>query len=176
MRALLFFGFLPLLTSCIKQETVQPVLFEGPQRVGENIDMFYTEKEMLKSKVKAAKILEFQSGDREFPEGIFIEFFDELGKLQSTLKANQAFYSKKDDQWRGVGNVEVVNMQKKEQLNSEELFWKPTTKRIFTEKFVTIRMGNEVLWGTGLDAAQDLSDYTIKKPQGEMELDEETEE
>lgn len=162
--------------ACIKQETVKPVLYEGPLRVGENIDMFYTEKEMLKSKVKAAKILEFQSGDREFPEGIFIEFFDELGNLQSTLKANQAFYSKKDDQWRGVGNVEVVNMQKKEQLNSEELFWKPTTKRIFTEKFVTIRMGSEVLWGTGLDAAQDLSDYTIKKPQGELELEEESEE
>ncbi len=176
MRALLFVGLLLVAAACIKQETVKPVLYEGPLRVGENIDMFYTEKEMLKSKVKAAKILEFQSGDREFPEGIFIEFFDELGNLQSTLKANQAFYSKKDDQWRGVGNVEVVNMQKKEQLNSEELFWKPTTKRIFTEKFVTIRMGSEVLWGTGLDAAQDLSDYTIKKPQGELELEEESEE
>jgi LPS export ABC transporter protein LptC len=149
-------------------------MYEGPLRVGENIDMFYTEKEMVKSKVKAARILEFQNGDREFPEGIFIEFFDEQGKLQSTLKANQAFYSKKEDRWRGVGNVEVINMQKKEQLNSEELFWKPTTKRIFTEKFVTIRLENEVVWGTGLDAAQDLSDYTIKKPQGEMELDEES--
>lgn len=164
-----------LVCSCVKQETVKPVLYEGPMRVGENIEMFYTEKEFLKSKVKAARILEFQNGDREFPEGIFIEFFDPRGLLQSTLKANQAFYSKKEDQWRGVGNVEVVNTEKKEQLNSEELFWKPATKRIFTDKFVTIRLATQVVWGTGLDAAQDFSDYTLKNVQGEMELDDEAE-
>jgi LPS export ABC transporter protein LptC len=173
MRRFLF-TFLTISTvSCIKPEIVQPVLYEGPLRVGENIEMFYTEKELLKSKVKAARILEFQSGDREFPEGIFIEFYNEQGKLESTLKANQAFYSKKDDRWRGVGNVEVVNTEKKEQLNSEELFWKPSTKRIFTDKFVTIRLATQVVWGTGLDAAQDFSDYTIKNVQGEMELEEE---
>jgi len=156
--------------SCVKQETVKPVTYEGPQRIAENITMFYTEKQVVKSKVQAAKILEFQNGDRQFPEGIYIEFFSETGILQSTLKANQAFYVKKDDLWRGVGNVEVRNIEKREQLNSEELFWKPSTQRIFTEKFVTIRMDNEVLWGTGLDAAQDLSEYTIKKPQGEIEM------
>lgn len=165
--------WLLLVTSgCLKQEAAKPVAYEGPQRIAEHISMFYTEREVVKSKVEAAKILEFLNGDREFPEGIYIEFYSETGTLQSTLRANQAFYVKKEDRWRGVGNVEVKNLEKNEQLNTEELFWKPTTRRIFTERFVTIRMENEVLWGTGLDAAQDLSDYTIKKPQGEIEMTE----
>jgi LPS export ABC transporter protein LptC len=166
-----FFLLSLVCSACLKQESIKPIAYDGPQRIAENIKMFYTEREMVKSKVEAAKILEFQNGDREFPDGIYIEFYSETGALQSTLRANQAFYVKKTDQWRGVGNVEVRNIEKREQLNTEELFWKPSTQRIFTEKFVTIRMDNEVLWGTGLDAAQDLSDYTIKKPQGEMEME-----
>ena len=61
------------------------------------------------------------------------------------------------------------NLEKKQQLNTEELFWTPATMKIFTEKFVTIKLENEVLYGTGLDATQDLSTYTIRKPQGEFD-------
>ena len=68
---------------------------------------------------------------------------------------------------------EVKNIEKKQQLNTEELFWTPNTKKIFTEKFVTIRLENdEILYGTGLDAAQDLSTYTITKPEGEFDVKE----
>ena len=131
--------------------------------------MLYTEHDKVKVNMKAKKINELQNGDREFPEGIYLEFFNELGVITSTLRANSAYYFKQEDKWRGRGNVEVVNIEKKQQLNSEELFWKPAQKKIFTEKFVTIRLENdEVLYGTGLDAAQDLSYYTITKPEGEV--------
>jgi hypothetical protein len=43
-------------------------------------------------------------------------------------------------------------------------------KKIFTEKFVTIKLESEVIYGTGLDALQDLSSYTIKKPEGDFEI------
>jgi LPS export ABC transporter protein LptC len=101
-----------------------------------------------------------------------MEFYDEFGKISSTLKANKAYYFKKEDQWRGQGNVEVKNIQKNEQLNSEELFWKPKEEKIFTEKFVTIRMQSDVIYGEGLDAKQDLSSYKILKPTGSLEIDE----
>ena len=71
----------------------------------------------------------------------------------------------------GVTDV-VVNLEKKQQLHTEELFWKPDTKKIFTEKFVTIKLENEILYGTGLDAAQDLSYYTIANPKGEFDVKE----
>ncbi len=158
--------------SCSQQETAKPTEYAGPMREMENVEMLYTEQQTIKVKLKAKKIFEFLNGDREFPEGLYLEFYNEAGVLTSTLQANTAFFFKAEEKWRGRGKVEVKNLAKGEQLNTEELFWKRDTKRIFTDKFVTIKQDTEVLYGTGLEAAQDLSDYTILKPEGEFEVKE----
>lgn len=159
-----------LLSGCQTKETVKPVIYEGPLREAENILMNYTENDRMKAILKAKKIFDYQNGDQEFPEGIYLEFFDKTGKLTSTLRANTAFYFKGENRWRGRGNVIVKNIEKGQQLNTEELFWKPDTKKIFTEKFVTITDEHDVLYGTGLDAFEDMSTYTIKNPTGTIEV------
>lgn len=155
-----------VLSSCRPKEAAKPVVYDGPLRQGVNISMRYTEKEKLKTILQAKKLNEFQNGDREFPEGVYIEFYDVTGKLTSTLKANSAYYFKEENKWRGRGKVEVINLEKQQQLNTEELFWKPDTKKIFTDKFVTITDNEDVLYGTGLTANQDLSDYHLKDTSG----------
>ena len=164
----MFCGLMAL--SCTPTETAQPVEYHGPLKQAENVEMYYAEKDLIKVKMVAQKVFEFENGDREFPEGIYLEFFDEAGKVTSTLRANSAYYFSEEGKWRGRGKVEIVNIEKKEQLNTEELFWKQDTKRIFTDKFVTIKLESEVIYGTGLEAAQDLSEYTIKNPEGEFEV------
>ncbi|MEK6783019.1 MAG: LPS export ABC transporter periplasmic protein LptC [Bacteroidota bacterium] len=168
----LFLFILSISWSCNQPETAKPVSYTGPLREMENVEMLYTEKQIIKVKLQAKKIFEFQNGDQEFPEGLYLEFYDATGRLTSTLQANTAFFFKAEEKWRGRGKVEVKNVAKNEQLITEELFWKPNTKRIFTDKFVTIKQQTEVLYGTGLDAAQDLSDYTISKPEGEFDVTE----
>lgn len=169
-RILLLFIASLSIQSCRQKEAVVLVEYTGPLREAADVEMLYSEKDRVKVKMKAKKILEFKNEDKEFPEGLYLEFYDEFGVMTSTLKANNAFYFKEKNQWRARGNVEVVNLAKKQQLNTEELFWKPDTKKIFTEKFVTIKLESEVIYGTGLDAVQDLSTYTIKKPEGEFEI------
>ena len=124
-------------------------------------------------KLRAKIVQEYPNGDREFPEGLYVEFYDATGTLESTLEANHAFYFKSEDQWRGRGKVQVKNLKKNEQLNTEELFWKPTLQKIYTDKFVTIRQESDVIYGEGLDAKQDMSDYTIIQPKGEFDVKEE---
>lgn len=157
--------------SCEKNETTNTKIYDGPLREGENIEMLYSEKEKVTVKIIAKRVSEFQNGDRSFPEGVYIEFYDENGRVSSTLSANSAFYYKADQKWKGQGKVEVKNIQKEEQLNTEELFWFPATKKINTDKFVQIRTGREVIYGTGLDAKQDMSEYSILKPEGEFAID-----
>lgn len=159
------------LAGCHNQETAKPILYEGPLSEGENITMHYSEKDIVKVLLKAKKIFEFQNGDREFPEGIYMEFYDEFGKLNSTLQANSAYFFKEENKWRGRGNVIVINTAKQEQLNTEELFWKPDTKKIFTDKFFTLKLQTELIYGTGLDAAQDLSTYKFKNPEAEFQVE-----
>ena len=169
-RILLIFLTSLSIQGCHQKETVALVEYTGPLREAADVEMLYSEKDRIKVKMQSKKILEFKNEDKEFPEGLYLEFYDEFGTKTSTLKANNAYYFKEKNEWRARGNDEVVNLAKKQQLNTEELFWKPDTKKIFTEKFVTIKLENEVIYGTGLDAVQDLSTYTIKKPEGEFEI------
>ncbi|RAW03562.1 LPS export ABC transporter periplasmic protein LptC [Pseudochryseolinea flava] len=160
-----------VLASCSKTEIKKPLEYEGPMREAENIEMFYTENDRVKVKMQAALLYEFQNGDQEFPKGIYLEFYDENGKLESKLSANHAYFFKEQDQWRGQGNVQVDNVATDEHLSTEELFWKRSSKKIFTDKFVTIRQPGEVIYGDGLDAEQDLSDYEIINPRGQTKID-----
>lgn len=159
------------LTGCNQSDLKEPLIYDGPMQTLENVELYYTENNSVKVKMVAALVYEFENGDREFPEGIYLEFYDENGKLESTLRANEAYFFKKENQWRGRGKVEVKNLEKNEQLNTEELFWKPAEEKIFTDKFVTIRQQSDVIYGQGLEARQDMSDYIIKKPEGEFAVD-----
>lgn len=157
---------------CTQKENTQPLEYEGPLQQAEDVELFYTENKSIKVKMTAPLLYEFKSGDREFPKGIYLEFYDEVGTLSSTLRADHAYYFKAEDKWRARGKVEVINKQKNEQLNTEELFWFPLKEHISSDKFVTIRLQNEVLFGEGLEAKQDMTSYTIIEPQGEFEIEE----
>ena len=168
---LLLFLFATL-AGCNQAEVKELAEYTGPLSEAENVEMFYSEKDQIKIKMNAPVLFEFKNGDREFPKGVEMEFYDESGKLESTLKANHAFYLKDENLWRGRGNVEVKNVAKNEQLNTEELFWKQADKKIYTDKFVTIRMQGDVIYGEGLEAKEDLSEYTINQIRGQFLVEE----
>lgn len=158
--------------ACNGSDTKEPVEYKGPLSEFEDVELYYSENDKVKVKMTADLLYEFENGDREFPKGVYMEFFDETGKMESTLRANHAFYFKKDDQWRGRGKVEVKNILKNEQLNTEELFWIPKEKKIYNDVFVTIKRQGDVLYGQGMEANQDMTDYFIKKPVGDFEVKE----
>lgn len=160
------------LAACSQKENTQPKEYEGPLQEAEQVELLYTENEKLKVKMRAPLLYEFKNGDREFPKGVNLEFYDITGKLSSTMRSDHAYYFKKEDKWRARGKVEVVNMEKNEQLSTEELFWFPVKETINTEKFVTIRMQKEVIYGNGLNAKQDMSSYEITDPHGSFSVEE----
>jgi len=165
------FGF-TLFVACSNIENKEPVEYKGPLSEAENVELFLSEQEMVKVRMTAPVLYEFQNGDREFPKGVFIEMFDSTGRVAQTLKANHAYFFKSEEHWRGRGNVELKSLGKNQQLNTEELFWKPKDQKVYTDKFVTIRQDGDILYGEGLTANEDLSDYIITKPHGDMEIQE----
>ncbi|WP_083867453.1 LPS export ABC transporter periplasmic protein LptC [Fulvivirga imtechensis] len=172
-----FFIIFLLLTfaSCDKSDHVPKDLqpYTGPLREAENIELYYSESATVKVKLTAKKMLEFANGNQEFPEGLYMEFFNEAGKMTSTLRANEAIYTKEQDVWRGRGDVEIKSIENNQQLNTEELFWKPDQERMYTDKFVTIKLPDQVLYGRGLTAKQDFSSYEITEPEGIFYLEDE---
>ena len=172
MDRIIVIFLLAALFGCNKSDVKQPIEYTGPLREIEKMETFYSENDKVKVKVLADVVYEYKDGDQEFPKGLYLEFYNEFGRIESTMRANEAHFFKEENKWRGRGKVEIKNLEKNEQLNTEELFWKPADKKIFTESFVTIRKQGDVIYGTGMDAKQDLSDYTIHKPKGEIELNE----
>lgn len=172
MKSVHIFLLFIFLSSCSKPEVKEPIVYEGPVREISNMELFYTEGNLVKVKMKAAVVNEYPSGDQDFPKGIYLEFYDDFGNLETTLKANEAYFYKGEKKWRARGDVIVKNLLKHEQLNTEELFWFPEKKLIRSEKFVTIRQQGDVIYGEGMEAKQDLSDFEIKRVTGDFALQE----
>ena len=172
MNKLTLLILIVLAAACSQKENAQPKEYEGPLQEAEQVELLYTEHELIKVKMRTPLLYEFKTGDREFPKGVNLEFYDEAGKLSSTMRADHAYYFKTEDKWRARGKVVVVNIAKNEQLSTEELFWFPVKETISTEKFVTIRMQKEVIFGNGLNAKQDMSSYEITDPHGSFSVEE----
>jgi LPS export ABC transporter protein LptC len=158
--------------SCSQSDLKEPLEYTGPLRELENVELYNSENERITLKLTAELFYEFSNGDQEFPKGVYIEMYNEFGRLKSTLKANYAKLFKEQGHWLAQGKVELKNVENHEQLNTEELFWNPKTKKIYTNKFVTIRTQGDVIYGTGLDATQDLTDYVITNPEGTIAVEE----
>ncbi|KEO73166.1 LPS export ABC transporter periplasmic protein LptC [Anditalea andensis] len=156
-----------LLVSC--REDVDPSQlenYEGPIRISRHMEMLHSDSAIVRTKLMGDLQLEFQEGDFEFPEGIEIHFYEIDGQISTTIQADKGFYDRKADLYRGEGDVRVNNIAKDQKLNSEELYWNPVEKLIFTEKFVTVQEKGRIINGTGLEADEGFNDYIIKKPTG----------
>ncbi len=136
-----------------------------------DLELWYSDSAVVRLMVKAAKMLEYENGDREYPEGIYVEFYGKDSVITSTFEGDKAFYTKETDLYRAVGNVILESLKNKQKLSTEELFWDVKDKQVYTEKFVIIETQEDVLHGEGLTAAQDFSSYRILNPTGELGLE-----
>jgi len=136
--------------------------------VAKNIHTIFSDSARPKIDLAAPVQEEYISGNRTFPKGIAIWFYNDKGQKETRLTANRAYYDKATEIYTGRGNVIVENMTKNERLKTEELKWSRFDRRVYTDKFVRIETKEETLLGQGLTAAQDFSTYKILKPKGTL--------
>ncbi len=153
-------------------EKEAPQIYTGPLSTLTGATIIYSDSAKQKAVVEAEKLLDLQNGDREVPKGMFITFYEKDGTVSATLRANYAYFFKEDDKWKATGNVIVNNIANKETLKSEELYWEPKNEDVYTEKFVRIETPGELMTGTGLKAKQDFSEWTLKNPEGLIDVEE----
>jgi len=107
----------------------------------------------------------------EMPKGVSVFFYDTLMHVKSKLTANYAINYEKDKMMEAKNNVVVVN-EKGEQLNTEHLVWDQKKAIIYSDKFVKINTGKEILWGDGMEADERFDKWKIKKPKGSITIKE----
>lgn len=155
-----------LLGICLGATPAETQSYEGPTLESAKLETIYSEEGLIKWRMCAEAMLQYENEDKSFPEGIYIEFFEKDQQIVGTGRANSVYFSAEKKVYELRGDVELKSLREKRQLNTEELYWNAETEKVYTDKFIRIESENGMLTGQGLTANQDLSQYHISKPQG----------
>ncbi len=158
-------------TKEIAEVTKKNAIF--PTDHGKQVEILYTDSGSVRWRLKTPVMNHYTYNVKEryleMPEGLYLEFFNDSNKVKTTLKANYGIRYEETKKTEVKYKVVVTNANG-EVLNTEQLFWDEATRRIYTKEFVKITTKKEILMGTGLDANQDFSEYTIEKISGTISV------
>lgn len=145
--------------------------YGGPLSSLDSINTLLSDSGRIVMHLEAARQNNFENGDQEWPSGLFLESFDKEGEVVSFFEADYVYYDAEENLYKSEGNVVVKSNDSGDELKTEELFWDPTKKIFYNDKFVTINTDGEIHTGDGLEAQQDFSSYRILKPRGTFSLE-----
>jgi LPS export ABC transporter protein LptC len=148
-----------------------------PVEAGKNVEIIYSDSAQMRAKL-TAPVLNRYAGKKNFmelPKGLNVVFYDDKKSEQTKLTAD---YGIGFDNGNGIEHMEakrnvVVINQKGDRLNTENLIWNALSKKIYTDEFVKITTKDEVIWGDGMVADQDFSNYTITNVKGNIPIKDE---
>ena len=146
-----------------KKSATKFIPYKGPLEEAEKLEVLYSEEGLLKVRVKTEKQIKSGLDDKIFPKQIFVDFFGPNGQVMTTLVSDSGRY-----EFRVSSNLAEGNTLKQERLLTDELTWNPNTKKVYTEKPVMVenQRSGEQMKGIGLDANQDFTQYSIRRPTG----------
>lgn len=98
-----------------------------------------------------------------FPEGLYLERFDENLDIEATIIADSAWNFTNKSLWRLKGNVEITNMDGDE-FRSDELFWNQAEEKVYSDKYIEIKQKNTELKGYGFESNQEMTVFEIFRP------------
>ncbi|MCF0075059.1 LPS export ABC transporter periplasmic protein LptC [Dyadobacter sp. CY261] len=157
-----------LFVACESKKDKIGAVYNGPMEVVNDLVVKYSEQGNMKVYVKTPKSLTYQNETRVFPDSVNISFFDSLGTVVTTLRSDSGRYDRSADVYIVKGNVRVVKLETAEILKTSELSWSPGTRKVFTDKALSIKntRTSEITNATGMDAEQDFSRIKLRKMTG----------
>ena len=104
-------------------------------------------------------------------KGVYLEKFDSLFQIEASIEADTAYYYNKKELWKLIGNVHVQNL-KGEKFDTELLYWDQRKEKVYSDRFIRIEQPDRVITGRGFESNQQMTAYTIHKPEGIFYVDE----
>ena len=144
--------------------------YEGPSSEVTDAEILYSDSAMVRMKFTAPRLLQYENGNQDFPEGVYIESYEGDGIKTSTIVADRGYFNQEENKYTAEGNVIVENLENNETLKTEVLYWEPRENKIHTDRYVEIASQEEVIMGEGLTANEDFSSYRILKPTGSFSV------
>lgn len=171
---LMFFIALVMLYACSNDlQTVEQFTYKDktPDEAAENITMTYSDTGVVVVIVKSPKLNKYEGDDPyfDFPEGVYLESYENTGKINMTLTCNYAISYEYTGILEAQGNVVINDLIKGEVLETEHIVWNQKERRIYSDVFVKqTKADGSVSFGSGFDADDTFSKYSIRNPKAEM--------
>lgn len=164
-----------LLASCkndLDRVRAMEVSPNGPDRITTNAEYLYSDSGVVRNRVRAVTIAEY-GGDQPrtmMEGGVELTFFDDQGRANGRLTARRGKILSAKNRMEVEENVVFTNA-KGEKLETEQLTWAQDSGRVFTDRPVKVTRSRDIIYGQGLDAAQDFHWYTVRKITGTLFID-----
>lgn len=133
-----------------------------------DVTFIYSEEGKVRAKLYTKEFVGNESAKPpyiDFLKSVKMDMYDSTMQIESTITARTARYYTRDENVIARDSV-VVRNRKGEKLQTEELIWNKKLQRFYTDKFVRITKDDQVSYGSGLEATQDLSYVKIKSQRG----------
>ena len=131
---------------------------------GKKITAFLSENAEVKAKLTSPYMRRNNADSpyTEFPRTLHVDFYNDSMAIESLLDALYGKWYESRSKVFLRDSVVVKNIIKGDTLHCQELWWDQKAEKFYTDKPVRInKKGGTVLYGTGLEAPQDFSGYTI---------------
>ena len=146
-------------------------LKETPVQVVDDMFIVQSDNGMIKMRAEAPRMEKYERGDtldfELFPEGFFVYGFDESGKLETEIVADNARHLKYDDgreSWEAFGNVVVKNLINQETMETDTLYWDQENEKIYTHCYVRLYSPDGFAQGYGMESDQRARDTELFNP------------
>lgn len=110
-----------------------------------------------------------------YPKKVYFEKFNDSLRTVSLVQSDTAKYFTRRQLWELRKNVKLINLRG-DKFETSLLYWDHLSRRIYTDSFIRIEQGDLVMMGYGFESNEQLTTYHIKKPTGDLPVDQETSE
>jgi LPS export ABC transporter protein LptC len=168
-------SLLSLLFACVNDlDSIRKITYRAtdPDERTTNLQVFYTDSGYARVQVFADVAETYSKPENviKLKGGVKINFFSESGEITSVLTA--LYGEMKQDQGTMFvrDSVQLLNVQKKQRLETEELHWNQQDSSIYSDKPVIVRTPEAILFGDGIRTKQDFSAFEFLRPRGKMNV------
>ena len=141
-----------------------------PMETSFGVESIITDSGRIRIRINSPQIDNYESDEEytEMPKGVEVFFYDSLGNISSSLKADYAINTPKKNIILAKYNVVATNSQG-ERLYTDKLTWDKKTRKIYTDADVKVVSADKVIFGDGLIADESFDNWQIKHPHGDIE-------
>ncbi len=158
------------------QEVMSNADFEQrPAQEAHNIEIVRTDSGKVVFKMIAPVLMRFSQLEEdpyeEFPEGLTVIKYSNYPKVEASIRCKYAIHLINQDLWEAKDDVVATNIDG-DTVKTEQLFWNIKTERIYSDKYVSIKRNDEIMYGMGFESDQTLRNGKIEHFKGSFNLKE----